>query len=39
MESTVKDQGLGSKLLIAAVIVIASAGGIASFLWWVYSLR
>jgi hypothetical protein len=39
MESTVKDQGLGSKLLIAAVIVIAGAGGIASFLWWVYSLR
>jgi hypothetical protein len=39
MESTVKDQGLGSKLLIAAFIVIAGAGGIASFLWWVYSLR
>jgi hypothetical protein len=39
MESTIKDQGVGSKILIAAIIVLAAAGGIALFLWWVYSLR
>ena len=39
MDSTVREQGIGSKLLIAAVIVIAAGGGIASFLYWVYSLR
>jgi len=39
MESTIKDQGLASKVFITAVIIIAAAGGIALFLWWVYSLR
>ena len=39
MESTIKDQGVGSKILMAAIIVLAAAGGIALFLWWVYSLR